>query len=84
MTRTCDLRFRPTLQYAADQGILADNPAVGVKVRVKAATHEREKGFDEGEAKTILAAAPVPPSQKISVEMTASLLCSSAPSAARP
>jgi integrase len=62
---------KATLQYAADQGILADNPAVGVKVRVKAATHEREKGFDESEAKTILAAALVPPSQKISVEMAA-------------
>jgi integrase len=62
---------KATLQYAADQGILVDNPAVGVKVRVKAATHEREKGFEESEAKTILAAALVPPSQKISVEMAA-------------
>jgi integrase len=62
---------KATLQYAADQGILADNPAVGVKVRVKTATHEREKGFEEGEAKTILAATLVPPSQKISTEMAA-------------
>jgi integrase len=42
-----------------------------VKVRVKTATHEREKGFEEGEAKTILAATLVPPSQKISTEMAA-------------
>jgi integrase len=62
---------KATLQYSADQGILADNPAVGVKVRVKAATHEREKGFEEGEANTILAATLRPPSQKISTEMAA-------------
>lgn len=62
---------KATLQYAADQGVLANNPAVGVKVRVKNAKHEREKGFNEGESKTILAAALVPPSQKISAEMAA-------------
>lgn len=60
---------KATLQYAVDQGILAANPAAGVKVRVKKALIEREKGFDHQEARVILAATLRPPSNIISVEM---------------
>lgn len=62
---------RATLQYAVDQGHLRENPAERVKVRVKKAFHEREKGFDHDEARIILAATLRPFSDKISVEMGA-------------
>jgi hypothetical protein len=59
------------LQYAVDQGQLPDNPAAGVKVRVREALLERDKGFDGKEAETILIATLRKPSKKISVEMAA-------------
>jgi len=62
---------RATLQYAVDQGILSENPAERVKVRVKKPLHEREKGFDHEEARTILAATLQAPVGKISIEMAA-------------
>ncbi|MEH2473651.1 integrase [Nitrobacteraceae bacterium AZCC 2161] len=62
---------RATLQYGADQSGLSDNPAAGVKVRVKKGLRERDKGFDQGEALTILAATRLPPSANISLEMAA-------------
>jgi integrase len=62
---------KATLQYALDQGVLTENAATGVKVRVKRALHEREKGFELGEATTILTKTLRPPSEKISVEMAA-------------
>jgi integrase len=61
--------IRATLQYAVDQGFLAENPAERVKVRVKKSLHEREKGFDHDEARTILTATLRPSSERISVEM---------------
>jgi integrase len=63
--------IKATLQYAVDQGALPENPASRVKVRVKKALHDREKGFDHDEARTILAATLQPPSDKISIEMAA-------------
>jgi integrase len=63
--------IKATMQYAVDQGHLADNPALGVKVRVRRALQEREKGFDSQEAQTILAATLRKPSNKLSVEMAA-------------
>ena len=48
--------MKATLRYAVDQGIVSENPAAGMKVRVKRALHEREKGFEQNEATTILAA----------------------------
>ena len=62
---------RAMLQYAVDQGHLAKNPAAGVKVRVRQAPQERDKGFDGKEAETILSATLRKPSDKISVEMAA-------------
>ena len=62
---------KATLQYGVDQGVLTENPAVGVKVRVKSALKEREQGFEMTEATTILAATLRPPSGKISGEMAA-------------
>jgi hypothetical protein len=62
---------RAMLQYAVDQGHLAENPAAGVKVRVRQAPQERDKGFDGKEAETILSATLRKPSDKISVEMAA-------------
>jgi integrase len=62
---------KATLQYGMDQGTLIENPAAGVKVRVKSALKEREKGFEMAEAVTILAATLRPPSDKISIEMAA-------------
>jgi integrase len=62
---------RAMLQYAVDQGRLAENPAAGVKVRVRQAPQERDKGFDGKEAETILSATLRKPSDKISVEMAA-------------
>ncbi|MGZ3360672.1 MAG: site-specific integrase [Xanthobacteraceae bacterium] len=59
------------LQYAVDQGQLSENPAAGVKVRVRKALEERKKGFDGKEAETILAATRRRFSDKISVEMAA-------------
>ena len=38
------------LQFAVDQGLLSENPAKEVKVRVKRGIKEREKGFDGREA----------------------------------
>jgi hypothetical protein len=61
---------KPTLQYAVDRGCLAENPAAGVKVRVREAPLERDKGFDGKEAETILSATLRKPSE-ISVEMAA-------------
>jgi site-specific recombinase XerD len=58
-------------QFAVDQGLLADNPAKEVKVRVRKKVKEREKGFDGEEAAKILAATQGPFSHLISVEMTA-------------
>ncbi|WP_076866141.1 hypothetical protein [Bradyrhizobium mercantei] len=60
---------RPILQYAVDQGDLAENPAAGVKVRK--APQQRDKGFDGNEAETILSATKLKFSDKISVEMAA-------------
>ncbi|UPT92356.1 hypothetical protein HAP41_0000049570 (plasmid) [Bradyrhizobium barranii subsp. apii] len=37
-------------QFAVDQGLLAENPAKEVKVRVRKKIKEREKGFDGEEA----------------------------------
>ncbi|HEX3441674.1 MAG TPA: DUF6538 domain-containing protein, partial [Pseudolabrys sp.] len=62
---------RATLQYAVDQGHLPENPAERVKVRVKKSLHEREKGFDHEEARTILAATLRAASERTSVEMAA-------------
>ena len=62
---------KATLQFGVDQGILAENPTAGVKVRVKSALKERDKGFEMTEATTILAATLRPPSGKISIEMAA-------------
>jgi integrase len=62
---------RATLQYAVDQGHLPESPAERVKVRVKKSLHEREKGFDHEEARTILAATLRPSSERTSVEMAA-------------
>lgn len=62
---------KATLQYAVDQGTLAENPAAGIKVRVREALLERDKGFDGKEAETILTATLRKPSDKISVEMAA-------------
>lgn len=59
------------LGYAVDQGHLSENPAKEVKVRVRKALQERDKGFDGGEAHTILSATLAKPSGKISVEMAA-------------
>jgi hypothetical protein len=64
---------RATLQYGADQSRLPDNPAAGVKIRVKKALRERDKGFDQGEALKILTATRSAPSANISVEMAAAL-----------
>lgn len=62
---------KATLQYAVDQGTLAENPAAGIKVRVREAPVERDKGFDGKEAETILSATLRKPSGKISVETAA-------------
>jgi integrase len=62
---------KATLQYAVDQGTLAENPAAGIKVRVREAPLERDKGFDGKEAETILSATLRKPSDKISVDMAA-------------
>ncbi|ACE99586.1 integrase family protein [Rhodopseudomonas palustris TIE-1] len=62
---------KATLQYAVDQGTLPENPAAGIKVRVREALLERDKGFDGKEAETILSATLRTPSDKISVEMAA-------------
>jgi integrase len=62
---------RATLQYGADQSGLPDNPAAGVKIRVKKALRERDKGFDQSEALKILAATRRAPSANISIEMAA-------------
>jgi integrase len=58
-------------QFAVDQGLLAENPAKEVKVRVRKKVKEREKGFDGEEAKTILTATLRPFSHLISEEMAA-------------
>ena len=58
-------------QFAVDQGLLAENPAKEVKVRVKKKVKEREKGFDGDEAAKILAASQGPFSHLISVETKA-------------
>jgi site-specific recombinase XerC len=58
-------------QFAVDQGLLAENPAKEVKVRVRKKVKEREKGFDGQEAAKILAASQGPFSHLISVEMRA-------------
>jgi integrase len=59
------------LQFAVDQGLLAENPAKEVKVRVKKKVKEREKGFDGDEAAKILTATLRPFSHLISAEMKA-------------
>jgi integrase len=59
------------VQFAVDQGLLAENPAKEVKVRVKKKVKEREKGFDGEEAAKILVATQGPFSHLISVEMKA-------------
>lgn len=59
------------LQFAGDQGLLAENPAKEVKVRVKKKVKEREKGFDGDEAAKILTATLRPFSHLISAEMKA-------------
>ncbi|OSJ35015.1 MULTISPECIES: DUF6538 domain-containing protein [Bradyrhizobium] len=62
---------KATLQFAVDQEMLLENPAAGIRVRVKDSLHERDKGFSGEEARTILAATVRPPSNKISIEMAA-------------
>ncbi|MGY3585714.1 integrase [Bradyrhizobium sp. USDA 4341] len=62
---------RAILQYGVDQGDLVENPAAGVKVRVRKAPQQRDKGFDGNEAETILSASKLKFSDKISVEMAA-------------
>lgn len=62
---------RATLQYVVDQGLIAENPAGRVKVRVKKSLHEREQGFDHEEARIILAATLRPSSERTSAEMAA-------------
>jgi len=59
------------LLFALDQGQLSDNPAAGIKVRVREARQERDKGLDGKEAETILAATLRKFSDKISIEMGA-------------
>jgi site-specific recombinase XerC len=59
------------LQFAVDQGLLAENPAKEVKVRARKKVKEREKGFDCDEAAKILAATQGPFSHLISTEMKA-------------
>jgi hypothetical protein len=63
--------IKATLQFAVDQGRLSENPAAGVKVRVRKAAQEWDKGFDGKEAETILSATLRKPSDRISVEMAA-------------
>jgi hypothetical protein len=46
--------IKATLQFAVDRGRLSENPAAGVKVRVRKAAEERDKRFDGKEAETIL------------------------------
>lgn len=62
---------RATLQYAVDQGHIAENPADRVKVRVRKALNDRDKGFDSKEAATILAATLQLASDRTSSEMAA-------------
>ncbi|UVO30318.1 tyrosine-type recombinase/integrase [Bradyrhizobium arachidis] len=62
---------KATLQFAVDQGQLAENVAKDVKVRVREAPQERDRGFDGKEAATILSATLSQPSEKISIEMAA-------------
>jgi integrase len=57
------------LQFEVDLGRLTQNPAKEVKVRVRKALEERDKGFDGKEAETILSATLRKPSKLISVEM---------------
>jgi integrase len=59
---------KATFQFAVDQGRLTQNPAKEVKVRVRKALEERDKGFDGKEAETILSATLRKPSKLISVE----------------
>jgi integrase len=59
------------LQFAVDQGQLAENPAAEVRVRVKKKVKEREKGFDADEAHTILVATLREFDGRISEEMRA-------------
>jgi hypothetical protein len=47
---------RATLEFGVDQGKLVSNSASGVRVRVRKALQEREKGFDAKEAASILSA----------------------------
>ncbi len=62
---------RATLQFGVDQGQLDVNPASGVKIRVRKALHEREKGFDAEEAAIILCATVRKPSGNVSAETVA-------------
>ncbi|OQW55310.1 MAG: hypothetical protein A4S14_00610 [Proteobacteria bacterium SG_bin9] len=63
--------IKALLQFAVDQGQLAENPAKDVKVRVRKKVKEREKGFDGEEARAILAATLKQFSHLISEEMAA-------------
>lgn len=63
--------IKATLQFAVDQGTLPENPAAGIKVRVREALQERDKGFDGREAETILSATLRKFSDQISAEMAA-------------
>jgi integrase len=62
---------RATLQFGVDQGQLDSNPAAGVRVRVRKALQEREKGFDADEADIILQATLRKPSGNASAETAA-------------
>jgi hypothetical protein len=62
---------RATLQFGVDQGRLDTNPAAGVRVRVRKALQEREKGFDAEEADIILRATLRRPSGNASAETAA-------------
>jgi integrase len=62
---------KATFQFEVDQGRLTQNPAKEVKVRVRKALEQRDKGFDGKEAETILSATLRKPSSLISTEMAA-------------
>jgi hypothetical protein len=62
---------RATLQFGVDQSQLETNAAAGVRVRVRKALQEREKGFDADEAAIILGATLRKPSTNASPETVA-------------
>ncbi|MGZ6371206.1 MAG: DUF6538 domain-containing protein [Bdellovibrionota bacterium] len=63
--------LKATLNYAVQQQELTENVAKGVTVRVKKKKKQREKGFTEEEAITILRATLVSPPRNLSAENAA-------------